>query len=366
MAAVAKLWECSPRTKAKLDILNNYLGAWFNILASYGYKHVIYVDGFCGPGEYSTGEIGSPVIAAKHSNSCAEKYSDFSSTLVFVDENKDALDNLDNSTEITKPHPNTNIVKMHGEFIDVLPNIIGILERYPSSPVFSFVDPFGFGDTPYVEIKKLMHNKSCEMFVNFMCGFMNRFKEHHDEKVTNSILCAIGEGNIDRIIEAQNSTEEFCEVYAEKLKELGPFVSKFIMRDEGNVFDNALFFCGRQKRGYEKMKEAMWRIDPIHGNSFSAYKAGKAENQSDLFGQEAYTADLSKILLRRYAGRRNVPVHDIFEWVVSETDTFLEKHARAELTQLHKLGKITYRDPEKPDAKKREGDWPKRLLIDFL
>jgi len=38
------LWTCDRGTRAKLEILQSYLGAWFNILAQGGVKDVIYAQ----------------------------------------------------------------------------------------------------------------------------------------------------------------------------------------------------------------------------------------------------------------------------------------------------------------------------------
>ena len=94
MAKKETLWSCKPRTKAKLEIVSSYLGAWFSILAKHGFKHVIYIDGFCGPGEYATGEEGSPVIAARIANNTAQKFPGFKATLFFLDEDAKTLQHL--------------------------------------------------------------------------------------------------------------------------------------------------------------------------------------------------------------------------------------------------------------------------------
>ncbi len=58
------LWALEPHTAAKHAILRRYLQAWFPIMASANARF-LYIDGFAGPGEYSGGEDGSPVIALK-------------------------------------------------------------------------------------------------------------------------------------------------------------------------------------------------------------------------------------------------------------------------------------------------------------
>jgi three-Cys-motif partner protein len=52
----------APHTKIKHEILKRYLDAWLPILGSWAGR-VVFIDGFAGPGRYSGGEPGSPVIA---------------------------------------------------------------------------------------------------------------------------------------------------------------------------------------------------------------------------------------------------------------------------------------------------------------
>lgn len=55
------LWECRPHTRAKHTILRSYLDAWLPILGT-TFPVVHLVDGFAGPGRYTGGEMGSPLI----------------------------------------------------------------------------------------------------------------------------------------------------------------------------------------------------------------------------------------------------------------------------------------------------------------
>src|SRR5688572_25838677 len=60
-----KLWSIEPHTRAKHEILRRYLEAWTAILGTSNQRVIQYVDGFAGPGAYSGGEEGSPIIALK-------------------------------------------------------------------------------------------------------------------------------------------------------------------------------------------------------------------------------------------------------------------------------------------------------------
>jgi hypothetical protein len=138
------------------------------------------------------------------------------------------------------------------------------------------------------------------------------------------------------------------------------------MRDEMNIRDNAFFFCGRNSKGFEKIKEAMWKVDPENGNSFSAHHDAKDRIQDSLFDKSAQSARLSPLLLAEFTGRKSIAVSEIFRWVIDKTDVFLPPHARKELESLLQRGKITFVDPTATGRKRRANDWPERLLIDFV
>ena len=367
MAEKGYQWECPPRTKAKLEILNDYLGAWFGILANNGFRHVYYIDGFCGPGEYLGGEEGSPVIAARLASRTAQKYQGFKATLIFIDKDPKALTHLKTLDAIKNPDSNVTIDIKEGVFTDKIESIKEVLNQNPNSPTFSFIDPFGFGHSPIENIKLLMHNQSSEIFVNFMCGFMNRFKEHDNEEITEKIKNMVGEDDLTQIINADDSIDAFCFAFGNNLKSIGHYTLKFMMRDEKHIRDNAFFFCGRNAMGFEKIKQAMWKIDPEHGNSFSVHReATRNKLQANLFEIGAQTHPLFGMLQEKFCGRQNVSVEEIFNWVVEETDTFLKSHARIELENLLEKGIITsITDPSGSTRKRRKYEWPNRLLLSF-
>jgi len=186
------LWTCDRGTRAKLEILRCYLGAWFNILAQGGVRDVVYFDGFCGPGEYEGGEKGSPVVAAELASSAVQKVEDFRVHIVCIDKRADMLRHLENMEAIRSHHPRVSIDIRRGEFEREIVAIIGSDQYKAYWPIFSFVDPFGFSGFSRTMLQLLMRNQSSEIFVNFSCGFMNRFLDHPDEPVKKCIADLIG------------------------------------------------------------------------------------------------------------------------------------------------------------------------------
>src|SRR4051812_10923887 len=67
MSGKETLWPMRPTTAAKHTILRKYLDAWLPILGGgrYASDYLILIDGFAGPGRYSTGEDGSPLLMIK-------------------------------------------------------------------------------------------------------------------------------------------------------------------------------------------------------------------------------------------------------------------------------------------------------------
>lgn len=359
-------WICDHGTRAKLAILRGYLGAWFNILAASGFRHAIYFDGFCGPGQYVGGEDGSPVVATRVANSVAAKFPHFQAHIVCVDQSATTLEFLAQLPDMKKRHPQVSTDIRHGTFEGSIGEIFSN-HRYPRDwPTFSFVDPFGFGGLSFASLGLLMRNESSEIFVNLMCGFMNRFKDHPDVEVRQKIERMIGVDNLDRVLDAPDGISELCNVYHENLLKLGRHVLRFMMRDEKNVRDNALFFCGRNKRGFEKIKEAMWRIDPIYGAGFSEFSTQRDTLFQSLPGLDRpQTTSLRTQLIEKFKGRRDVPMSQLIAYTVEETETFLPKHLRMELEHLLGTQQINFVDPHPGARKRRKGGWPERLLISF-
>jgi three-Cys-motif partner protein len=342
------------------------LGAWFNILAAKGVQDVVYFDGFCGPGEYEDGTKGSPVLAAQLANAAVNKFPNFKVHMICLDSRDGVISHLRTMKAIRDHHPKVTLDVRVGEFAREIASLLENGQTRRHWPIFSFVDPFGFSDFSQSTLQLLMRNQSSEIFINLFCGFMNRFITHPDEQVRQAIAGLIGEENLERVTKAEDGIAEICEIFREKLVHIGPHVRRFMMRDEKNTRDNALFFCGRNERGLEKIKEAMWKVDPISGASFSEYTEIKNENSPSLFGsQEPQTYPLRQLLMENFAGRADIPVSQLAKWVIVSTETYLPTHLRVQLEELHRNRRISYVDPVPTGRKRRTGDWPERLLITF-
>lgn len=355
-------WDCKPRTKVKLEILNRYLGAWFAIISG-RFTEAIYFDAFCGPGEYATGEDGSPIIALRHASAACAKASTFRPIVVLSDVAEGALNNLRSKLSQFRPHSAIKIYIEDGGFEAAHKRVLALRKERPTTPIFSFVDPFGFKTIPLPRINDLLSYRSSECFINFMGGWANRFIGHPDEEVANHIHNLLG-GNFTReILESSDKkrTDIILDIYKSQLSRHAKHVHIFKMYDEGNVHDNALVFAGSELLGFEKMKEAMWALDPVYGKSFSAYYAERSQSFASLFDnqEEPQTRLLGKQALKLLAQNGPMSCEDLFAWTIAETD-FLKPHLRRELTRLYEENMITATDPR---GTWRQGKWPPRIIV---
>jgi three-Cys-motif partner protein len=70
-----KLWEASPHTLAKLEIIERYLYLWFTIVGSNSNnQRLAYIDGFAGPGRYTNTDKSSPLIALQAAKKALDRF----------------------------------------------------------------------------------------------------------------------------------------------------------------------------------------------------------------------------------------------------------------------------------------------------
>lgn len=117
------VWPATAHTLAKIEILKNYLNAWFRILGTTKKdQSLLFIDGFAGPGHYSKNEEGSPLAAFGAAVSClCTLQNDFISKnvhCVFIEKDKDRFNELCATLDKQKPHPRIKISRYECEFVE--------------------------------------------------------------------------------------------------------------------------------------------------------------------------------------------------------------------------------------------------------
>lgn len=314
------LWEINSRTKAKHHIIKYYLDAWLPIMTRYN-KRIVYFDGFCGPGEYKDGEKGSPIIAleaALNHRSIAVKNAEI--TWLFVDENIKAIEHLKkilNEMDIPK---NYTIIPIAASFCDIANKILQILEtqKINLAPTLILIDPFGFSGFTMEQIKLLMQNDKCEVIINFMYEHINRFIGHENKKILEIFDDLFACENWRKIIDVKEPEErnkKLVYLYHKQLQDYAEikYVRSFELK-RGNRPSYYLFFGTNNIKGLEKMKDAMWRVDPSGNYCIVDNYYGK----ETLFQPEPDYGQLIKLIQEEFS-EKIINVNELFEWILAET-----------------------------------------------
>lgn len=353
-------WPIDEHTRAKHAILRAYLNAWFPILGS-AYPTVVFVDGFCGPGRYTAGEPGSPLVAI---DAALKQTKPLPANVVFLftDERLDRIEHLKGELSGLKLLPNFKVSVEHGRFDEVFSALLDDLEAAGQglAPTFAFLDPFGFAGLPFELVERILRNEHCEVFITFMVNAIQRFLTHPDEQVRAEIQSLFGTGEAVAIADGGGDrTEGLRMLYQTRLKSAARFVRSFEIRDTPGHVLYYLFFASNNPLGHEKMKEAMWGVDREGGFRF----ADNTDPTQLVLLSEDPAAPLARLIGSHFGGKQ-VLAGEVLAWGMNET-VFLNKHTRAALKILEGRADLQVL-PIKAGGEKRRGrTFPSDAVLRF-
>ncbi len=356
-------WALEPHTVAKLQILHRYLQAWFPIMARW-HRRVLYIDGFAGPGRYSGGEEGSPIIAL---TAATDRRPPITNEVVFlfIELDEDRCHHLRELVSAFPLPPNMRAEVKCGRFDEAMRSVLDEIDRQrrSASPTFAFIDPFGYSHTPFEIVKRIMGHDKCEVLITFMYQPINRFVRHPDqtEAEHRDALFGTAKWRAARDIEEPDPRKEFLHnLYRDQLlHEAGAkYVRSFEMIDRGNRTEYFLFFGTNNVLGLKKMKEAMWKVDPGTGVAFSDTTDLR---QCVLFQTQPDYAALRRLILAQFAGRE-AKVEDIETFVMVETP-FRETHYKRQVLKPMEGDGLLEVVSARPG--RRTGDFPSGTRIRF-
>jgi three-Cys-motif partner protein len=363
----AASWELAAHTAAKLEILRAYLHAWFPILSrGPNFDRIIYVDGLAGPGRYKQGEDGSPIVALKAALGALGGQREMTYEFHFVERRRRVAAALRANIKHLKDHrvmpPSIEIFVHERMTFEEAYNrhLRAHLQAHPRAPAFALVDPFGWTGMPMAILAELMQRPSTEILVNFMFEEINRFINHPKQGGNFDALFACPKWRCTYGMEGSIRKKFIHDLYRDQLHRAAgaKYVRSFEMKNERNVSDYFLYFGSNNLLGLAKMKEAMWRVDPGGGFTFS-----DATNlaQTVLFQPKPDRRALRRLISERFAARR-ATVQQVERFVVEFTP-FHAGHYRKVLAAMEADGHVR---PVNPPATRRRGTYPDlRLLLEF-
>ena len=323
-------------------MLSVYLSAWFPILSSTSPQRVFYIDGFAGPGRYSGGEDGSPIVALKAlglRGNLAKTIFEFH----FIERRRrqaKALHENIAALRTQKLVPHNAIIHIHNQITFAKAyetKIAPELGRYLGAPTFALVDPFGWTGLPMAIMSDLMHRPRTEVLVNFIFEEINRFLSHPSQLENFDNLFGAPGWRKGNGLGGSARRTFLHDLYQDQLHTAAgaKYVRSFEMLNERGASDYFLFFATNNRLGLSKMKEAMWRVDPGGGARFSDTTNF---NQLVLLQPEPDRHQLRRILLAQFSSRR-VRVEDVEQFVIEETG-FHSGHYKKVLAELENTGHI--------------------------
>ncbi len=353
------VWELEPHTRAKHEILRRYLQAWVPILSLGRFPKVLYVDSFAGPGIYSGGEPGSPIIALRAARDQRVPIT-AQIRFLFIEKIADRAEMLEKQIAAEAPTfpANLRIRVMNDTFEAAFGRV---LESYKAQgqrlpPTFAFIDPFGW-DVPFTMVAEIMRYSSCEVLVTFMYEEINRFIGHPDQEKNFDRFfgCKDWREGIN-LVGPEKRNRFFHDLYMRQLHMAAEvkYVRSFKMRNERDVTDYYLFYGTNNLLGLEKMKDAMWRIDETGEFMFSD---ATDPNQIVLFAEPRL--DLLREEIAKRFGGAEATVDDIERFVIGDTAFRKAHYKRNVLKPMEQAGEI---EPVNPRPGRKPGTYADRSL----
>lgn len=246
------------QTQAKHFILRRYLQALaFKVLT---FRDITYVDGFSGPWETKTDNFSdsSFMIAISVLRDAHKQYQERAGIsrkirCFFSEAEPEAFAQLQAAVApFHKPGEGFEIKTYLGKFEDAVTEI----ERFiAGSFPLVFIDPTGWTGYPFDKIKPLFSRSRCEVLINFMYAFVQRFVYSDDEETIASLNPILGgprwRDRLDKSLERGAAAEK---LFRETLKSVGNFDFVVSTRIDRATTERPHFFITYGTKNLEGLK----------------------------------------------------------------------------------------------------------------
>lgn len=339
------VWAAAPHTLVKHSVYEAYLSKWMPIMIRGWGGDVTYAEGFSGPGIYTKGEPGSPVIALRTLlGSPGLRTTARRLRFLFVEEHRGRAKRLRQELE-KAAHP-VALANLANYGVDVAvvagtcdPDLMTLLDQHGAwgRPMLVVLDTWG-GAVKLDLVRRIVENPSSEVIITFEPQHFTRFAAA--PSVTNGDM-VFGDPDWRRVAElpSEEKNRWVIEKYRSVLTSIGfHFVLTFeLVNARGqSIF---LVFATTHVRGLQKMKEAMWEVDPITGVQYR--DPADPDQQLLDIDIEPVTAPLKRELLRHLQTQPNqqASVSDLRRYALYRT-VYKESQVKPVLDRLAEQGQV--------------------------
>jgi three-Cys-motif partner protein len=332
-------WPLSPHTAAKHFIFRRHLSAWLPKLAWAG--NLLIIDGFAGPGEYTGGEPGSPIIAVDTAVSHRANLAGCRIQFLFIEEDGRRFSHLEEKVS-ELPHPsNIAIETRHASFKEVVGDLLDAAEgrRQNLHPSFFMIDPFGFEGVPMSLVERISRQPRSEVLISFMYDSVTRWLgDPRNELNFDELFGTRAWRDARNMADADIRRQYLLDLYVEQLRKNGwRYVRTFEMKDKGNRTEYFLVFGTNHLDGLRVMKDAMWKVDPSGQFMFSD---ATDRRQLTLIAPEPDFGQLKRLIWEHFSERAEFTIEELEEFVLVDT-AFRETHYKNQILRpAEKAGQL--------------------------
>jgi three-Cys-motif partner protein len=342
--------------KAKHDLLLAFFNKWVSIhsetFAKRGRGLVRIYDGFAGPGVYSGGEPGSPLILMRAlctNPRLHDRWSSVRYELRFVERHQERAEMLER-----KLSEFDAAMRRGPDWAGRVRWSVtcGLYEEHVPQPVsepsalFLFLDPFGYSYAPMTLTQDLVQQPKSDTLIFLPLSFVNRFAGREGQE--RAMDRFFGTSAWREVPDGPGRPDALLELFQDQLRSSGlAWVLPFRLKPEER--GNAYWIVGGSSHlsGFASIKEGYWAVDPVNGQGFAAPRTGAP-------GQGAFTfeevgpprPDTRPLLamLRDRFGRETFTVEDAIAF--TQTSRFLDTHLkRLTLGVAEAAGELDVRRP---------------------
>jgi three-Cys-motif partner protein len=296
-------------TRAKHRVLRAYLDAWLPVMGQQAARigrpsgdppRLLLVDGFAGPGRYSTGEPGSPLIMieALVEHEALARMAGVTFLYLFIEHDRRRVQHLASEVDRLALPSNVKVTIEPGEFETTFGQIVERVHAEAGQvlvPTFAFIDPFGYAAASMSLAGRFLEFPQCEAFIFLPVSYVNRFVTREGQENAMNSLFGTDRWREAASLAGRQRREFLLRLFEDQLRSQGhvEHVRSFELRTrDGN--DYRLVFATPHRRGLELMKDAMWSVDPVRG---TRYVATTDEGQEVLFSPDVDALDTAPLLI---------------------------------------------------------------------
>ena len=279
------LWDQDAHTAAKHRVLRAYLDGWIPVLGQQalnvpGYRigppRLLLVDGFAGPGRYATGEPGSPLVMldALSSHAALPSLAGVEFIFLFIEHDSRRVEHLRGEIAALGALPSNVTVRIeHGEFESAFGALIDQTTDHGKTlvPTFAFIDPFGYSTASMSLTGRLLAFRRCEALIFLPLSFIHRFVGRDGQEAALTSLFGCKDWGEAVGLEGEERRAFLLGLFERQLgsNPTVKHVRSFQLRtQDGN--DYRLVFGVGHDKGLDLANDAMWKVDPIAGSSYTA------------------------------------------------------------------------------------------------